>query len=63
MEDFSIMGFIGGCFGLLIGIFIILILNKGTMPKKSGQYITYENVIYKQVDQEELDKIIVLEMK
>lgn len=61
MEDFGLMGFLGACFGLIIGIFIILILNKESMPKMSGQYLTYENTIYKQVPKEELDDLIIIE--
>lgn len=49
----------------LFGLIIVGITDAVTEPKvkKSGQYLTYENVIYKQVNQEELDNIIVLEVK
>jgi len=65
MEDFHIMGFIGGCFGLFVGIFIVIIIycTQKEELKISGSYLTYENVIYKKVPEEELENIIVLEMK
>ena len=65
MEDFTIGALIGMCIGAMFGFLLIVIIAIVQEPKvqKSGQYITYENVIYKQVNQEELDKIIVLEMK
>lgn len=65
MGDFTISELIGFCCGLLIGIFIIVGLQVFTEPKAkiSGSYLTYENVVYKQVPQEELDNIIILEVK
>lgn len=63
MEDFTAFGFMGSVLGMLLGVAIIFIINKANMPKISGSYLTYENVIYKQVNQEELDNIIVLEVK
>ena len=65
MEYFIYDGMIGLCIGVLIGIGILIGLAIFQEPKvqKSGSYLTYENVIYKQVKQEELDNIIVLEVK
>ncbi len=65
MEDFFMFGNIGLIIGVVIGLAIILITDvvMGPKVKTSGQYLTYENVIYKQVNQEELDNIIVLEVK
>ena len=65
MEEFTIGGLIGTMIGTLIGFLLIVIIAIAQEPKvqKSGQYVTYENVIYKQVPQEELDNIIILEVK
>lgn len=51
--------------GAIAGIILSIVLFNLFVPKikKSGQYLTYENVIYKQVSEEELDNIIVLEVK
>ena len=58
-------GNLGLIMGVVIGLVIIIVADAvtGSKVKTSGQYLTYENVIYKQVNQEELDNIIVLEVK
>ncbi len=65
MEEFNISIFLGFLLGLLIGIFaeVIIYSNEKEEPKISGSYLTYENVFYKKVPEEELENIIVLEMK
>lgn len=62
MEDFGIMGFIGGIFGFIVGIIIIVTLGN-EKPKMSGSYMVYQEKIYQEVPQEELENIIVLEVK
>ena len=59
------MFFLGFLVGCLIGIFTVIILYccQKERIKISGSYLTYENVIYKKVPEEELENIIVLEMK
>lgn len=58
-------GNLGLIVGAIIGLLVVIVYSAMTIPKvqKSGSYLTYENVIYKQVNQEELDNIIVLEVK
>jgi len=65
MEEFNISILIGFLLGLLIGIFaeVIIFSNEKEELKISGSYLTYENVLYKKVSEEELENIIVLEMK
>ena len=65
MEDFNINAFLGFWAGMIIGIIVVVILYAVYKEKIkiSGSYLTYENVIYKQVPQEELDNIIILEVK
>lgn len=65
MEDFIMWGNLGLIIGVIIGILAVVVYSVITTPKikTSGSYLTYENVIYKQVNQEELDNIIVLEVK
>lgn len=52
---------IGTMLGFLVGVIIGLIVFE--QPKMSGSYLTYRNVIYKEVPQEELDNMIILEVK
>lgn len=50
----------------LIGLLVVIVYSTMITSKKvqkSGSYLKYKNVIYKQVNQEELDNIIVLEVK
>ena len=61
MEDFGIMGFVGAVFGFVVGIIIGVMLFE--QPKMSGSYMTYNSKIYKEVPEEELDNIIILEVK
>lgn len=58
-------GEFGLILGAIAGFILSIVLFNLFYPKvkKSGEYLTYENVIYKQVSEEELDNIIVLEMK
>lgn len=65
MEEFTIGGLIGIILGTIFGFLLIVIIAIAQEPKvqKSGQYVRYENAIYKQVPHEELDNIIVLEVK
>lgn len=59
MEE--VMTIIGTIFGFLVGIIIGITIFE--QPKMSGSYLTYRNEIYKQVPKEELDNIIILEVK
>lgn len=65
MEEFIMYGNLGLIMGAVVGLLVVIVYSAMTTPKvqKSGSYMTYENVIYKQVNQEELDNIIVLEVK
>lgn len=65
MKEFTIGELIGMFLGAISGFLLIVIIAIAQEPKvqKSGQYVRYENAIYKQVSQEELDNIIVLEVK
>ena len=62
MEDnFIIIGFVGAIFGFVVGI--IIGINFFEVPKMSGSYMIYNSKIYKEVPEEELDNIIILEVK
>lgn len=65
MDEFFLWGTLGLIIGVVVGLIIVIVYSVMTTPKaqKSGSYLTYENVIYKQVNQEELDNIIILEVK
>ena len=65
MDDFMVDLNIGLILGVLLGIVIIVGLYIFGKPKVqvTGQYLNYENVLYKKVSEEELDNIIILEVK
>ena len=64
MDDYEFMfGSIGLVLGFIFATILFIGVTRGEKPKISGSYLTYDNVIYKKIDEEELDNIIILEVK
>ncbi len=51
--------------GIVIGIAIVMLMYNVMVAKvqESGRYITYKDKIYKEVSNEELDNLVIMEVK
>ena len=51
--------------GIVIGIATAMLMYNVLVAKvyESGEYITYKDKIYKEVSQEELDNLVIMEVK
>lgn len=65
MEDFQGWGITGFITGFIISIVLVAVITNHfeSKVKTSGSYLMYENILYQKVNDEDLDNIVVLEMR
>lgn len=52
-------------FGFIIGVTLAMFMYNVLVPKiyESGDYVTYRDKIYREVPEEELDNLVIMEVK